>query len=383
MINFDNEMKKINPINIKLLEDYGYKDSNKIRTSMILYNKAIADIKKDCIEAAIHDLKKSLKINPDFSEAIKLLGLCYVKIHDFNKARKVFKKLIKYDIQGTVSNEYLNELRVEKNASKAIDAIRTYNLSLHNKKDHNLMPRKHRFITSKIGGRRSITSISSLVLIVIIAGLAYLIHSNFSITQSKAYNQNKIADSSVQVYNESENTKITNEENIQLNEDNKNLQMDLDSTKSELEDYKNQYNILLQLNNAENYCEQRDYEKEVECLLTLKNQTLDDTAKTKFNKLWNDVVTNYIWSIYKSGNGLYKKGKYQEALPKIKMVLDVAPDQELMPFITYQLGNCYKETNDYKNALILFQNVIDKYPTSIYSNYSKNMINLVYKKNSP
>jgi tetratricopeptide (TPR) repeat protein len=370
-------MKKINPINIKLLEGYGYKNSNKIRTSMILYNKAIADIKKDCIEAAIHDLKKSLKINPDFSEAIKLLGLCYVKIHDFNKARKVFKKLIKYDIQGTVSNEYLNEIRVEKNASKAIDAIRTYNLSLHNKKDHNFKPPKHRFITSKIGRGWSITSIVSLVFIVIIAGLAYLIHSNFSITQSKAYNQNKIVVSSVQVYNESENTKITNEENIQLNEDNKNLQMALNSTKSELEDYKNQYNIFLQLNNAENFCEQRDYEKEVECLLTLKNQTLDDTAKTKFNKLWNDVVTNYIWSIYKSGNGLYKKGKYQEALPKIKMVLDVAPDQELMPFITYQLGNCYKETNDYNNALILFQNVIDKYPTSIYSNYSKNMINKI------
>lgn len=36
----------------------------------------------------------------------------------------------------------------------------------------------------------------------------------------------------------------------------------------------------------------------------------------------------------------------------------------------YQIGTCYKETNDYSNALIYFKQVKDKYPKTEYASYA-------------
>lgn len=46
LVNFEMEIKKINPINIKEMELNRYKINNDIKKSIILYNSAIGEIKK-------------------------------------------------------------------------------------------------------------------------------------------------------------------------------------------------------------------------------------------------------------------------------------------------------------------------------------------------
>jgi len=46
-----------------------------------------------------------------------------------------------------------------------------------------------------------------------------------------------------------------------------------------------------------------------------------------------------------------------------------------MPWITFQIGMCYKETNDNVNALTYFNQVKDNYPKSKYTSNAKMMIN--------
>ena len=45
-----------------------------------------------------------------------------------------------------------------------------------------------------------------------------------------------------------------------------------------------------------------------------------------------------------------------------------------MPWITFQIGTCYKETNDKANAIIYFNKVKDNYPKSQYVSNARMMI---------
>jgi tetratricopeptide (TPR) repeat protein len=152
-------------------------------------------------------------------------------------------------------------------------------------------------------------------------------------------------------------------------------QKKLDDTKSGLDNYKNKYNIILMLNEIEKSYIDENYEKAAMDLIHIKNIKFDDETKTRFDKLWSDIKINGKWPIYNQGNRLYKEGKYQEALPKLKIVSEIDPNLDIMPWVIYQIGTCYKETNDNTNALVFFQKVKENYPKSSYANYSENKIN--------
>ena len=102
--------------------------------------------------------------------------------------------------------------------------------------------------------------------------------------------------------------------------------------------------------------------------------------KSRFDKLWNSIKTNNVWTIYNEGNSLYKQGKYQEALPKLIKVEQIAPELGIMPWVLYQIGTCYKQTNDNKNALILFQKIKKDYQNTEYAGYSEGMISEINSK---
>ena len=185
---------------------------------------------------------------------------------------------------------------------------------------------------------------------------------------------NKIQNTEPKENKKLEQEKAMNEKYTRINEDYKKLQKNLENTKSELDNYKNRDNIALKLNEAEKSYDDGNYEKTVDNLLILKNVNLDDTERSRFDKLWNDIKTNAVWDIYGQGNTLYKQGKYQEALPKLIKVQEIAPELQITPWVLYQIGTCYKQTNDNKNALVLFEKVKSTYPNSEYANYSEGMI---------
>ncbi len=73
MVNFEMEIKKINPINIKEMELNRYKIDDDIKKSIILYNSAIGEIKKSNFELAVNDLKKLYPIIRGFQMQLSLL----------------------------------------------------------------------------------------------------------------------------------------------------------------------------------------------------------------------------------------------------------------------------------------------------------------------
>lgn len=377
-MNFNYEIEKINPINISAEEFNIHKIPNNARKSIALYNKSILNLKIDCADLAITDLKKALSLNTDFCEAIKLLGLCYVCTKDFNKAEKVFKKLAKYNIHTILANDYLQELKAERTISRALDTIKSASSNSDNNTKSNtiLKPLRSSFKIKKISVFQKRLFISFLVSTIIITtlGLSYWKRSNI---QSMF---NKVQNTEVKKNKELEQQKVVNEKYTQMDEDYKKLQKNLETTKSELDNYKNKNNIISTLNEAEKLYADGDHEKALDNLIMLKALKLEDTEKSRLDKLWNSIKTNDLWTIYNQGNSLYKQGKYQEALPKLVKVQQIAPELSIMPWVLYQIGTCYKQTNDNKNALNLFRKVKNDYPNTEYAGYSEGMISEINSK---
>ena len=345
-MNFSYEIDKINPISISNEEFNIYKISDNVRRSISLYNKSIRNLKINCVDLAIADLKKALSLNPDFYEAMKLLGLCYIYKKNFNKARKLFKKLAEYDIYTEMANKYLREMKDNRVAPKTPTTIKS---------------------TKKLA-----ISFLAIVIITIVTGGVYFnafnIQSMFNRFQKAEFEKNR----------DIEQQKTINEKKKEMDEKLEILKKEQEAEKSKVDNNKN--NILSILNDAEKVYSEGNYEEALDNLIAIKPLKLDDAEKLRFDKLWNSIKASNVWTIYNEGNKLYKQGNYQAALPKLLKVQQLAPELEVMPWDLFQIGNCYKQTNDNKNALIFFEKVKNDYPNTQYAGYSEEMINEINNK---
>lgn len=366
MIDFELEIKNIQPISMKEMELNQYRIDNNIRKSITLYNKSIAEIKTKDFDLAIKDLKKALSYNKGFSEAIKLLGLCYANKKEYKKAEKVFLSMVKNDIYTDLSKEYIKDLIIEKNMLEAMNNIKIVNSSINNTKGQ-AIPNRHL-------RKRIIIGLSIIIIGILGVSITYWIQGKLQNTSKEIESINIVENPKIEVDENSEQNKDLAEKTTKLHEEYTNIQKELnntkselDSTKLELDTYKNKYDILLMLNEVEKLLENGSYEEGAIKLINVKNLNLDNEAKVKFDKLWSDLRAKGLWTIYNQGSKLYKKRSYKEALPKLKIASEIDPNLDIMPWITYQIGTCYKEINDNANALVFFKKVKDSYPQSQYA----------------
>ncbi|WP_271813429.1 tetratricopeptide repeat protein [Clostridium beijerinckii] len=372
MVNFEMEIKKINPINIKEMELNRYKINDDIKKSIILYNSAIGEIKKSNFELAVNDLKKALSYNKGFSDAIKLIGLCYVSMKQYRNAEKVFKKLKKYAIYDSLANDYIQSLKIKSSRGRNVnnmDVINHINSDIWN--EYSTKPKRS---TGKI-----IMVILSIVIIMGGIAMNYFYPKFIQIAIAKVPIEtqeflhklsinNKLIVKQEEVDKDENKVDDSLEENMVNLESSEKAKIDSEDQKIKNDSYKN--NILGMLNDAEKSIGDGKYEMAAEDLINLKNENFDNDTKVKYDKLWQDLKIRGIWPIYNDGNKLYKQKKYAEALPKLKMTSQIDSDIDIMPWLMYQIGTCYKETNDYSNALTYFRQVKDKYPKTEYASYA-------------
>lgn len=379
MIDFDLEIKKMQPINIKEMELNRYKIDDNIKKSIVLYNTAIGDIKKGDLELAIKYLKKALYYNKGFSEAIKLIGLCYVNMEEYKKAEKIFRKLTKDSIYNELANEYMQSLIIKKSMPKNINTIEDVKYIFNSETEQPIVVKHPK--------RKIIISLLIVISVIVGVSLNYFypltIHgvlikfpTSIQSVLGKFQDNNKIVDSEEKTDKNSDEDETSPKQNTIVNEDYANAKKNAEDTKLELDSYKN--NVISMLNDVEKSFNDGDYEKAASILINMKSMNFDDEAKIRFDKLWKGLKPNALWIIYNQGNKLYKQGKYEEALPKLKIASEIDPNLDIMPWITFQIGMCYKETNNKVNALIYFNKVQDNYPKSNYVSNAKMMIKNMY-----
>lgn len=375
LVDFNLEIEKLCPINIKEIESNSQIIEENIKKSIVLYNTAIGDMKKGDFNLGISDLKKAISYNKDFTEAIKVMGLCYANMNEYKKAEKIFKSLNKYEIYNELIIEYLQSLSIKKSMDEDLmDIGPNENIS---------SSRKREFGVVKNSNKKLI--ISLLIVVCVIAGVgtnyAYpeivqgalaKVRTGVEGAEEKLQTKSKTVDSNEVTVKNSEEEKSVAEKNTVANVETESIKKDSENVKVEADAYKNE--TVNMLNNAEKALNSENYEEAAGILINMKNRNFDDETKTKFDQLWQSLKPNPLWSIYNDGNKLYKQNKYKEALPKLLISLEFVPDSELMPWITYQVGICYKETDDKANALMYFNKVKENYPKSQYVSYADTKI---------
>lgn len=375
MVDFNLEMQKIRPINIKEIELKRYIIDDNAKKSIILYNAAIGDIKKGDINLAITDLKKALSYNKDFTEAIKLMGLCYATMKEYKKAEKTFKKLNKYEVFNELANEYIQGLSIQRSIPDSITITEEFGSVSNNlKKQYGVVKKTKRNLT-----------VSLVIILVVITGVSIsyfyretsqsvltIFETSIQSVQEKFQTKNNIDESNKKIDKNLEKDESLAEDNTISSRENEDTQKKIEDTKSETDNLKN--NTESMLNDAERLLNDGNYEKGASILISMKNMNLDDGEKIKFNELWQSLKLNPLWTIYNDGNKLYKQNKYVEALPKLLIASEIDPSLDIMPWITFQIGMCYKATNDNTNARVYFNKVKDNYPQSQYVSNARMMI---------
>lgn len=377
MFDLDKDLQNFKIIDLKALEDRDLITSDSIRNSIILYNKALNNLRTKSEDIAIIELKKAISLNPDFTEAMHLLGLCCAIAGDYHKAEDTFKKLSATDKGHDIADTYLEKISSMKSkdklyrdlSNKAAKDLNIESSSMHVEKTQTNRSAAYRSyaIFKKVNYKYA----------AVFLACAAIIFALFIIFQLKSRE--------MQTFNKIENTnpstadvnsiKKLEDKNKQLVETNTKLQKNLEASGLVVDYYKN----VEKLFEIEKLALSNDYEAAADKLLLLKSVEFKDAAKEKYDKLYNDIMQKAIWKVYTEGNKLFEAGRYQEAIPKLSKIQSYGMDWQYMAWTLYQLGISYKEINDKNNAITVFNQIKEKYPSTEYAQYSVYRLNELNK----
>lgn len=368
MIDIKQELQNYPPIDVKGLAQSQPNLPDNIKNSIILYNKALESMRSNSEDIAIIELKKAIAINPDFHEAINLLGLCYCIINDYAKASEMFQRVIAAEHNSIKAKEYLNSLDSYSGNGNSTDMMKK-----NSKKDAMAAGKQNKARQNKItayfdGWKAGFLKCAAGF----IAGI--LVMAVFNMLNKPA------VDDYISTSSDMDNTNAAAEENLNENDETRykelenrcnNLQSSLDAANQEI-DY---FNNVRKLFEIENLASSNKYEEAAEMLVLLKTIEFKDIEKRKFDRLYEQVIPKAVSNIFNEGYKLYNSMKYQEAIEKLTKIQVYGIDVPYMDRVLYYIGKSYMSLDDSRNALITFESVVKNFPESVYAGYSNNWIN--------
>ncbi len=394
LLDIKQELQKFSHIDLKKMANNIDNIPDNIKNSVVLYNKALDNIHSKSEDIAIIELKKAISLNPDFHEAMNLLGICYTYIQDHEKASEMFERVIKAEKQSKEASRLLNSINAKEasltgretskksktgnSVKKSVQAAERNKFIIKDSRNTNTNNKKitsmktlSKKILSKFSGINKGDVPKLLVALILGALLVFVI-------SLPSY----IKDNSVDVSNTMEdNDRDKSELEIEINSLKK--QMDemnekynkLEKEKTDHEELIDYYKNAMKLYDIESLFSAQKYELAGDKLLLLKDTVFKDNEKKKFDELCNTVFTKAAWTVYNEGLSLFASKRYQDALGKLSKVQVYKGDATYMDSVLYNMGKCHKNLNDSRSALDVFQKIISTYPKSQYAQYAQTRIN--------
>ncbi len=370
MINLKQELAAYPPIDIKSLTDKDPSIPDNIINSILLYNKALDNLRMNSEDIAVIELKKAIAMNPDFHEAMNLLGICYIYTKDHTKAQEIFQRVAVQENNGAKALHYMNLIKggssvlpPAENKSKAQPQTRAKRSDNSPGTERKKSP-AFDIDLSKLEKyfQGSIPKYIGFFAAGVV--LALLINLIFFSSPKDIKISNGIEDKPDAVLAAENANKEKLEE---LGREVEKLQTELKTANTEVDYYKNVSRLL----EVENLYTARNNEGAADLLMLLKPVQFKDPEKSKFDSLYGNVIPRAAWSVFNEGNALMGQKKYQEAINKLNKVQIYGTDWAYMDITLYNTGLCYKELQDSRNALDVFQQLIAKYPKSQFARYAK------------
>lgn len=360
MIDLRQELQDFHIINLKDIAQNEADISDNIRNSVILYNKAIESLRSGSEDIAIIELKKAISMNPNFYEAMNLLGLCYSYANENVKAAEVFERVIKAENNSVKAMKYLNKLnssddtlagKLKARKKPATPEIKDeapekkpQPIDINKVRLHNII----RVLAGFAAGALLITAIS-------------LLGPNPGNTSDVPTNTGDVENKASE---ELQQYKTMYDE---LNAKYELLQKDKEAAINAADYYKS----VIKLYDIESLAAKKQYENAAEMLLLMKTVEFKDPDKQKFDGLYKTVMPAAAWVAYDDGYRLYNQRKYEESLKKLDKVQVYDPKFERMDAVLYYMGRCSQQLFDSRGAIALYQKLIDNYPKSSYTKNAK------------
>lgn len=366
LLNLREELQKFKAINLQGLEESIANLSDDVKNSIALYNKAIESIGKGSEDIAVIELKKAVSINPNFHEAINLLGLCYAYTGEKEKASRMFERVIELERNGIQAYVYRKQMGgTIPEPLQAIISGEDIPIAEKVKKAPTRKALDVREVKAP-PGKRNILKYG----VGFLAGVLLMVIVNSS-----------------NVFPRKVNMPSTENGITALEEEKAALQRELNSVNSKYSELEIKYNsIARQLEESNAAADQlpvlrklieagileadERYEEAADLLLELDENTLGDPEKTWFESLRETVLSRAAQIAYEEGKNLCQNVQnYEEGLEKLSKVLLYKEDFQQMEALLYYTGKCYQGVGKYDEAMECYNRILNEYPGGYYSGY--------------
>lgn len=358
MIDIKSELKDYKKIDLDEIAASGQVLPENIRNSIVLYNKAIDSLTTRSEDIAMIELKKAVALNPQFFEALNLLGICYSHINDNEKATEIFNRVLKAESNGVKAQKYIDDMAANGQEAPKVVAPRKKAPA-----SPSFSSLQSRAAAKKSSERSRNIKILKYVACFAAGMLLYWLLS-LAVHNSAAGSQGSETSPATNPTTQQSDDKSKYEE---LEKNNKTLQSDL----AEANKKANYYQSAIKLYEVESLASGNQYENAADLLISLKAVEFTGSESEKFNSLNADIMPKAALSAFNAGVDLYNTSKYQDALKKLEKVQLYDPAFKKSDVVLYYQGKSYQKLNDSKNAVTAFQKLVDTYPGSFYVRNAK------------
>jgi len=368
LIDIKQELLNFHAINLEEIDRDQSGLPDDIRNSIILYNKALGSLRTGSEDIAVIELKKAVTMNPQFYEALNLLGLCYAYKDDSVKSTEIFNRIIKAENNGIIAQKYLDMMNTgdssadvkDKNRKNPAEPIKRERSNHKASGDNSLF---HRLSDTDKNEKTRYMNIVRMIAAFVAGALLIFIIGLIIPDTSKTADVSLNSDSTV---NSPGSTAVADKDYKALYDDLNGkyspLKKEMDTANKQLDYYKS----VIKLYDIESLSAKKQYENAADMLLLLKTTDFTGADKTRFDNIYNSVLPQAAWAAYGEGYSLYNRRSYQEALKKLSKVELYDPKFQRMDAMLYYMGRSNQQLNDPRNAIALYQRLISTYPNSSY-----------------
>ncbi len=387
MIDPKDEIRNFMPISFEKIAMINTNVTEDVKNSIMLYNSALENMKKNNEDIALIELKKAVSQNPEFYEAVNLLGLCYYSLKDYDKAREMFERVAKAENNGAKAVNYLNTINgaaqsisdkgnknlkevkrnEKKQTTKTVSKPVDFNPKRESKPELTSMGRSSSIDLGRRKNHKTNDVPKYLTGVIIGLLIAFLLSvSGFLPFEESAEPNDKVLDETVA----SENNEYK-EKYVQLESEYEKLKNEAELAEKERDYYK----AAIRLYEIEKLAKENKYGEAFEELVLIKNVEFQDDEKQKCENLFNEVMPRAADALYIDAYNLFQAQKYQESLEKYSKIKEYCDSYVKMDVVLYYMGKCYLELGDKENAKAMFLETIERFPNSEYAGYSKSKLN--------
>lgn len=373
-MDLNQEIKSFGPIDIEKFSANSEK-TEKVINSVELYNKAIEYLKAGNEDIAMIELKKVVSANPNFYEAVNLLGLCYAYTNQLDKAEELFGSIVERENNTIKAADYLNFISITENASnrKTTRSPNKVNNYAPNKKIKEPIQKSsiisndilaENIVLEKIGSQfKKPHTVVILNVISVICFIAAIILFFAAARETRG------VDAAEKTANEQQQVMAENNSVAELDK----LKEQLEAANTKLK----QYELSTQVSQISALYNQKKYIEAADKLMSIKVDDLSADLKTKYSSIKDNVLLGAANQLATDGNTLYKNKKYAEAVKKLEKLFALGDNWDFADKALYILGKSYVEINEIQKAAVTYEKLINEYPQSAYLKYAKDRLKAI------